>query len=132
MALRGGPPACVRSRIFGNFLFFFGIFFRKFLEKTEHTDKGCLFVNSLIEMSPHNQRVKKLLEKYTQQYQQLFFDALQKAVSTDQIPANTDIDAISNQLMLTIWGLRVMQRSGVTNQSQEGLEKQLDKLLRCI
>lgn len=105
------------------------IFFKKFLEKNEQTDKGCFFVNTLIEMSPHNPRVKTLLEKYTESYQNVFTIALKTAKENNQIPPSSDVDTLASQLMLTIWGLRVMQRSGIQGETGSVLKQQLDSIL---
>lgn len=105
------------------------MFFKKFLEKSDHSDKGCFFVNTLIELSPHNPRVKTLLEKYTDKYINAFAMALTHAKEKGQIPNSTDINTKSSQLMLTIWGLRVMQRSGICIDAATIIEQQLNSIL---
>jgi TetR/AcrR family transcriptional repressor of nem operon len=104
-------------------------FFNKFLQNKDHSGKGCFFVNTLIEMSSHNLRVKMLLEKYTDKYKNVFLIALTHAKEHDQISASTDIITKSSQLMLTIWGLRVMQRSGISTDTANIVEQQLNSIL---
>jgi TetR/AcrR family transcriptional repressor of nem operon len=104
-------------------------FFKNFLKKNDNSDKGCFFVNTLIEMSPHNPRVKTLLETYTNRYKSTFSIALTRAKEKGQISTSTDIDTKSSQLMLTIWGLRVMQRSGINTDTKLIVKQQLDGIL---
>ena len=91
-------------------------------------EKGCFFVNTLIEMAPHNHRVKALLDDYTAQYQQAFTEALQTAKDRAQLTEDFNVAVKSNQLMLTVWGLRVMHRGNVDVNSQEVVRHQLDDL----
>lgn len=105
------------------------VFFKRFFVKSEHSDKGCFFVNTLIELSPHNPRVKTLLEKYTDKYKNAFAMALTHAKEKGQISSSTDISTKSSQLMLTIWGLRVMQRSGICADTKTIVEQQLKGIL---
>ena len=106
-------------------------FFNNFLEKNDHTNKGCFFVNSLIETAPHNSRVKALLEEYTLRYKNAFATTLKHAKTNQQISESVDIQTKSSQLMLTIWGLRVMQRSGINAETAQILKQQLDNILDC-
>jgi TetR/AcrR family transcriptional repressor of nem operon len=105
------------------------MFFKKFLQNKDQSGKGCFFVNTLIEMSPHNPRVKTLLEKYTDKYKHVFLIALTHAQEQGQISASSDIITKSSQLMLTIWGLRVMQRSGICVDTANIVEQQLNSIL---
>jgi TetR/AcrR family transcriptional repressor of nem operon len=104
-------------------------FFKKFLQNNDQSGKGCFFVNTLIEMSPHNPRVKTLLEKYTDKYKYVFLTALTHAQEQGQISASSDVITKSSQLMLTIWGLRVMQRSGICVDTANIVEQQLNSIL---
>ena len=104
-------------------------FFKKFLQNKDQSGKGCFFVNTLIEMSPHNPRVKTLLEKYTDKYKHVFLIALTHAQEQGQISDSSDIITKSSQLMLTIWGLRVMQRSGICVDTANIIEQQLNSIL---
>lgn len=104
-------------------------FFKKFLQNKDQSGKGCFFVNTLIEMSPHNPRVKALLEKYTDKYKHVFLIALTHAQEQGQISDSSDIITKSSQLMLTIWGLRVMQRSGICVDTANIIEQQLNSIL---
>jgi TetR/AcrR family transcriptional repressor of nem operon len=107
--------------------------FKRLLGSNNDSGKGCFFVNTLIEMSPHNPRVKKLLENYTQKYKSAFEAALTLAKEQDQIPGSSDIKTKASQLMLTIWGLRVMQRSGLcadtSTEAATIVEQQLNSIL---
>lgn len=105
------------------------MFFKKFLQNKDQSGKGCFFVNTLIEMSPHNPRVKALLEKYTDKYKHVFLIALTHAQEQGQISDSSDIITKSSQLMLTIWGLRVMQRSGICVDTANIIEQQLNSIL---
>jgi TetR/AcrR family transcriptional repressor of nem operon len=104
-------------------------FFKKFPQDKCHSGKGCFFVNTLIEMSPHNPRIKTLLEKYTNKYTDIFLIALTHAQEQGQILASSDVTTKSSQIMLTIWGLRVMQRSGINIDTANIVEQQLNSIL---
>jgi TetR/AcrR family transcriptional repressor of nem operon len=104
-------------------------FFKKFPQDKGLSGKGCFFVNTLIEMSPHNPRIKMLLEKYTDKYKDIFLVALIHAQKQGQISASSDVITKSSQIMLTIWGLRVMQRSGISVDTANIIEQQLNSIL---
>ena len=93
--------------------------------------KGCFFVNTLIEMSPHNPKVKDLLGTYTNRYQSTFVLVLEKAKELQEINSNKDTALISQQLMLTIWGLRVMHRSGLLNNTRTIVLQQLNDIFKA-
>ncbi|MGH1428008.1 MAG: TetR/AcrR family transcriptional regulator [Arenicella sp.] len=94
--------------------------------------KGCFFVNTLIEMSPHNPKVKDLLATYTERYQNTFVLALEKAKELKEINAKEDVALIAQQLMLTIWGLRVMHRSGLLRNTKTIVIQQLNDIFKAI
>ena len=109
-------------------------FFDKFEENTEpekDISKGCFFVNTLVEMSPHHPKVKQLLASYTESYQHNFADALTKAKELNQIDENSDVELIAQQLMLTIWGLRVMHKSGILSNTRKIVSQQLDDIFKA-
>ena len=108
-------------------------FFKNFGNKSKTTEKGCFFVNTLIEMAPHNSKINELLEHYTERYKSLFFNTLENARRSNQIPESTNIQTKSDQLMLIIWGLRVMQRSGSITESTEAIvSQQLEDTLGAV
>jgi TetR/AcrR family transcriptional repressor of nem operon len=107
--------------------------FKRLLGSNDDSGKGCFFVNTLIEMSPHNPRVKTLLEKYTEKYKSAFVAVLARAREKGQIANSIDTNTMAGQLMLAIWGLRVMQRSGLcvdkSNEVATIVERQLKSIL---
>lgn len=110
----------------------------RFFEKFEDNDmpasditKGCFFVNTLIEMSPHNPKVKKQLAKYTDSYQSAFVAVLEKAKELKLISDNEDVELMAQQLMLTIWGLRVMHRSGLLSNTKAIVFQQLNSIFKA-
>ncbi len=103
-------------------------FFANFEARQSEPSKGCFFVNTLIEMAPHNAKVKALLGQYTERYQHAFHDALQRAQEHDLLARDCDIQTTSNQLMLTIWGLRVMHRSDLDIDTATIVKQQLDDI----
>lgn len=97
-------------------------------QRSADPEKGCFFVNALIEMAPHNAKVKKLLDSYTEQYRQSFAKVLKTAKDSGLTAEGFDVGVKTNQLMLTIWGLRVMHRGGVDVNSAEAVKQQLDDI----
>jgi len=55
--------------------------------------------------------------------------ALTHAQEQGQISASSDVTIKSSQLMLTIWGLRVMQKSGISIGTANIVEQQLNSIL---
>jgi len=109
-------------------------FFEKFEEKSateKESQKGCFFVNTLVEVSPHNPKVKELLTHYTDSYQQNFMEALTQAKHEKQIDELSNIKLMAQQLMLLIWGLRVMHKSSLLTDSTTVVSQQLDDMFKA-
>ncbi len=73
---------------------------------------GCFLVNTLIELAPHDREIKEKLESHLQLVENAFCDAFVNALAAQQCTTEIDARQKAKQLMLTIWGVRVMQRAG--------------------
>ncbi|MBV1908152.1 MAG: TetR/AcrR family transcriptional regulator [Kangiellaceae bacterium] len=98
--------------------------FSRFIEiGAQNQPSGCFLVNSLVELAPHDKEIQKRLKEHTSKVEQAFKVALTAAKESGQITSNSDISEIAKKIMVNLWGIRVAQRTGLTNQEIENFKK---------
>lgn len=83
------------------------------LATTRKQDKyhcGCFLVNTALEVAPHSDKVRKRVNHYLDQIEDAFLKALQKARKEDGLNEEMDPKSLAKYLMVTIWGIRVLQK----------------------
>jgi len=73
--------------------------------------KGCMIVNSLIEIAPDDETVAAYVSEITQCGEDAFYDALRQAQQGGEISQEIDCRAMARFLMATIRGMRVTGRT---------------------
>lgn len=81
--------------------------------KRDH--RGCFLINTALEVAPHNRRVRQHVSRHLKRIEQLFTGAYQAALEAGLLQPEADPERLSRQLMVTVWGLRVMQRLGTAS-----------------
>ncbi|MGB1110310.1 MAG: TetR/AcrR family transcriptional regulator, partial [Gammaproteobacteria bacterium] len=71
-------------------------------------DARCFLVNSVLELSPHDEQVRNRINQYFAQVEDTFVDALELAREQGEISRECDIRGLAGFLMNSIWGLRVL------------------------
>lgn len=79
----------------------------------DNQQRGCLLVNTILEVVPHNEKVKQKVTQYINALEACFNNALGSAQKNRFLPADKDPAKLAKSLMVTIWGIRVQQR--ITN-----------------
>ena len=67
-------------------------------------DKGCMMINSMVELAPHDPEVRKLLQAAGEKRLRVMTDMLEKAQQAGEIRTGQAPYALARQLMLTLAG----------------------------
>lgn len=99
--------------------------FRNLTEGCEHDEscRGCLCVNSAVELAPHDPAIAALLVRHHQSQEDLFRKALVRGQASGEIPRDLDVVATARFLLNAIAGLSVARKGGPSQQ-------QLDDIVR--
>ncbi|HWA56888.1 MAG TPA: TetR/AcrR family transcriptional regulator [Gemmatimonadales bacterium] len=76
--------------------------------------RGCLCVNSAIELAPHDPAIATLLEQHNQAQEELFRSALVRAQQSGEVPVSLDTLAAARYLLNVIAGLGVAHKAGAS------------------
>ena len=71
-------------------------------------EKGCLMINSMVELAPHDPQVKTALQKFGQQRLEAMATMIGEAQQAGQIRPELDPDMLARQLMITLAGSAAM------------------------
>ncbi|OUS29027.1 hypothetical protein A9Q99_10480 [Gammaproteobacteria bacterium 45_16_T64] len=80
---------------------------------------GCFLVNALIELAPHDTVIRQTLKDHIGNVEQAFTRALTAAKSAGQLQDDADIAAMAKKIMVSLWGIRVIQRTGLSVEEVE-------------
>lgn len=69
--------------------------------------KGCLCVNTAIEMAPHDAEVRQRLEKHMQRAETAVTRALERSIDLGEVRASLDARATARFLVTSLYGLYV-------------------------
>lgn len=89
--------------------------FRELTQPCEDEDddcRGCLCVNSAVELAPHDPAIASLLQQHNQAQEELFRRALVRARQAAEIPTELDVVATARYLLNVIAGLGVASKEG--------------------
>jgi TetR/AcrR family transcriptional repressor of nem operon len=92
--------------------------FREMTKGCENHDdcRGCLCVNSAVELAPHDPAIAALLDQHNQAQEDLLHRALERAKAATEIPADLDTVATARFLVNVIAGLGVARKGGPSQQ----------------
>lgn len=83
--------------------------------------KGCLIVNTIVEFSPHDDEIAKLIHDDMQRVEEAFVRALTRAHDNDLIPAYLDAQPTACFLMNALYGIRVLGRQTFEREPYEAI-----------
>lgn len=98
---------------------FFGGLVERSLADPEH--RGCLIVNTALEMAPHDVELRPVLVGYLEEIRGFFLRALKLARATNRLAAHLDTEDTSRMLLGLVLGLRVLARSNPDRDMLEGM-----------
>ena len=79
--------------------------------------RGCLTVNSLLELSQHDADIAASLAKHNERIRNAFGDLIRDAQDDGEIPSSSDAGDLAAFLMNNIWGMRVLCKSNPPRKS---------------
>lgn len=117
MALADTPLGAVKSVL------------RGVVEEAQKDKKGCLLVNTLLELAQSEQQTQTIIRKYLSRIEQLLRRQLLLAQRQGEIAAHKDIDGLTKFLMVSMWGFKVMAK---TQADHKNIESALDCLFESL
>jgi len=87
------------------------------VEESIQDKKGCLLVNTLLELSQADESLRAQIVNYLAAIEQQLFQALIAAQQNGEIGVEQNPQALSKFLMLNLWGFKVMAKTGADNDS---------------
>ena len=91
---------------------------------------GCLVTNSIVELAPHDDEVAKVVRSALNRVEKAFQDAVNRAVESGEISADTDTRAVARFLNNTLHGMVVMGKASASKAAlKDVVEIALSKLL---
>jgi TetR/AcrR family transcriptional repressor of nem operon len=85
--------------------------------------KGCLLVNSALDVAPHDARIGKVVAGYLDELRAFFRRNLEAARSAGQVPDDIDPEELSGHLLGVLLGIRVLARTGAKRRLLEGVAR---------
>lgn len=70
--------------------------------------RGCLVTNSIVELAPHDDEVRKLVQSMVNRVEKTIQGVLDRAVEEGEIPTETNTQAVARFLNSTVHGLVVI------------------------
>lgn len=108
-------------------------FFKALINKTQNkNDKGCLVVNTLLEMSSHNSNIQAQANKQLGAIEAEFCNALKKAQTLKQLSSTENPKTLAKYFMVNIWGLRVLAKTGTMQSQTQTKDEVLKQILRVL
>ncbi len=91
------------------------------------SDKGCMMINSMVELAPHDPEVKQMLQGFGEQRLQAIQDMIAQAQAADEIRTELDPHKLAMSLMIAFAGSAAMVKGFIPNESiVENLENLIE------
>jgi TetR/AcrR family transcriptional repressor of nem operon len=92
--------------------------------------KGCLAINSVVELAPHDPEVRIVMDDHMQRMRQSLVDALTRAVEEGQIGLKRSPEVVAALMMTFMAGLATRLKSGLSKPDAHALlDTQLESLM---
>ena len=98
-------------------------------DSDEKCPRGCLAVNALVELAPHDDAVKDLMDDHMQRMRGSLEESIANAQAAGQISKNRTPEAIASLLMTFMAGLAATLKSGLDKEKAHQL---LDAQMEAI
>lgn len=76
--------------------------------------RGCLVTNSIVELAPHDEEVRKVVQSMVKRVEKTLQATLDRAVEEGEIPSQTDTRAMARFFNSTVHGLVVLGKSSAS------------------
>ena len=91
--------------------------------------KGCLLINSALDVAPHDAEIGKVVGGYLDEIRTFFRHNIEAARKAGQVPRRTDAEALSGHLLGVVTGIRVLARTGANRKLLESVAQPALQLL---
>lgn len=96
---------------------------------TDKNNKGCMLVNTALDLPNHTPDVAKIVDKSLKEFEQFFVDQISLGIKIKTISNTKNIESCAKGLMSMIIGLRVLARGIYTSTDLEQIKKQALSLI---
>ena len=77
-------------------------------------EKGCMMINSMVELAPHDPEVRERLRGFAEQRTQIMTDLIAKAQEAGEIRVKEKPEILARQLMVTLAGAAAIVKGFLT------------------
>ena len=95
----------------------------------EQIPRGCLAVNALVELAPHDEEIRTVLGQHRQYMRETIAETIGDAQTAGQVSKTLTPEIATSMLMTFMAGLAAMMKSGVDGQTAHQL---LDEQMNAI
>jgi TetR/AcrR family transcriptional regulator, transcriptional repressor for nem operon len=101
------------------------MFLRELIERSisDKERRGCLIVNSALEVSPHDAELREVIASYLREIEMFFRRCLDRAQQAGEIGTNLDPHDIARHYLGVVLGIRVAARSRPERALLEGMAR---------
>jgi TetR/AcrR family transcriptional repressor of nem operon len=93
--------------------------------------KGCLLINSAIELAPHDSELREIIVRYLDEITAFFRRHVKLAQARGEAPSSIDLEQISIHLMGVLMGIRVLCRLNPDRKLLTAVARSALDLLQC-
>jgi TetR/AcrR family transcriptional repressor of nem operon len=110
---------------------------RAFLEEiidrslSDRDRKGCMLVNSALDVAPHDRRIGKVVAGYLDEIRAFFRRNIEAARKSGQLSRKIDADDVATHLLGVLVGIRVLARTGARRKDLEAVARPALELLKA-
>jgi TetR/AcrR family transcriptional repressor of nem operon len=91
--------------------------------------KGCLLVNSALDVAPHDAEIGRVVAGYLGEIRSFFRRNIEAARAARQVPDHLDAEEVSGHLLGVLLGIRVLARTGAKRKLLEAVARPALELL---
>lgn len=85
--------------------------------------KGCLLVNSALDVAPHDAEISKVVAGYLDELRAFFRRNIEAARAAGQVSRTIDAEEVSGHLLGVLAGIRVLARTGAKRKLLEAVAR---------
>ena len=100
-------------------------FFAEIIDRSlaDRDRKGCLLVNSALDVAPHDKEIGKAVAGYFDEIGAFFRRNIEAARKAGQVPKKIDAEDVSAHLLGVLVGIRVLARTGAKRKVLEAVAR---------
>ena len=100
-------------------------FFAEIIDRSlaDRDRKGCLLVNSALDVAPHDKEIGKVVAGYLDEIRAFFRRNIEAARKAGRVPKKIDAEDVSAHLLGVLVGIRVLARTGARRRVLEAVAR---------